>query len=267
MTASRRASSRLRGLTRAAAAGLLLLAAPALAQQPVGAPLRLGPPGGAPPPAPERPAPATTPAEPDTIQRLPPLPPRSSEPRPASDSVEIAPLAAIDPDNLGVRAAAGDPFTQELWTRTPRDVATVLLQRLPGALASASLRDLQRRLLLAQAKVPDGAAPPGAPRLIALRIAKLIEMGDAEAADTLLRMLSPKLDDEAVMRVRVEQAFLADKREDACAEVPRQLARFPNVFWQQAQVVCQAAGGQDGPAGLGAQLLREQGFDNPAFFN
>ena len=60
--------------------------------------------------------------------------------------------------------------------RTPRDVATVLLQRLPGAVASASLRDLQRRLLAAQAKVPEGAAPQGAPRLIALRIAKLNRM-------------------------------------------------------------------------------------------
>ena len=246
----------------ACAAALLLIAVPsAFGQQPVGAPLRLGPP-------PTEPTPGATPSQSDVNQPLapPPLGP-SQAPLPASESVEVAPLAAIDPDNLGVRAAAGDRFSPDLWARTPRDVATVLLQRLPGALASASLRDLQHRLLMAAAKAPEGNAPAGAPRLIALRIAKLIEMGDPESAEALTRMLSPKLDDEPIMRVRVEQLLLADKRDEACAEVTRQLARFPNVFWQQAQVACQATTGQDGPAGLGAQLLREQGFDNPGFFN
>src|SRR5260221_1689457 len=157
----------------------------ASAQQSVGAPLRLGPPGAPSPAIPSAP-PAATP-ESETIQRLPPLPARpadadpsarpipaparpveaesapripplppwpprpietrppdarGAETRPSTDSVEIAPLAAVDPDNLGVRAAAGDPFTPELWARTPRDVATVLLQRLPGPLSSGSLRDL-----------------------------------------------------------------------------------------------------------------------------
>jgi hypothetical protein len=294
MTGSRAEARAPRRLTRGAVAALLMagaLAGAARAQQPLGAPLRLGPPGALPPPG------ATTP-EPD-VQRLPPLPARPGEPgmappppvrpvetdplrppallvpppvrpaeaRPGGDSVEIAPLAAIDPDNLGVRAPAGDPFAPELWARTPRDVASVLLSRLPGALASPALRDLQRRLLIAQAKVPEGNPPAGAPRLIALRIAKLIEMGDPEDAEALLRLVPAKIDDEPIMRLRVDQMLLADKRDEACAEVTRQLARFTNVFWQQTQVACQAAAGQDGPAGLGAQLLREQKFDNAAFFN
>ena len=254
MTGSGADASRLSAAAVCAAA-LLLITLPstsAPAQQPVGAPLRLGPP-------PTEPIPAGVPSATDTGQ--PPRPP-------VAQSVEVAPLAAIDPDNLGVRGPPGDAFSPELWARTPRDVATVLLQRLPGAVGSPSLRDLQRRLLLAAAKPPDGNPPAGAPRLIALRIAKLVEMGDPESADALIRMLSPQLDDEAIMRVRVEQQLLlADKRDEACAEVTRQLARFPNVFWQQTQVACQAAAGQDGPAGLGAQLLREQGFDNAGFFN
>ncbi|MBI3517243.1 MAG: hypothetical protein HY060_24685 [Proteobacteria bacterium] len=298
MTGSRaEARTVLRPLIGGAAALLLIagLLGAAGAQQPVGAPLRLGPPGAPPPPAaspesetiqrlpplPARPADA----DPSALPRIPPLPAWPSRPietrppdarqtetrpadaRPSTESVEIAPLATIDPDNLGTRAAAGDPFVPELWARTPRDVATVLLQRLPGALASPALRDLQRRLLIAQAKVPEGNPPAGAPRLIALRIAKLIEMGDPEAADALLRVVPAKIDDEPIMRVRVDHQFLAGKRDEACAEVTRQLARFTNVFWQQAQVACQAAAGQGGPAGLGAQLLREQGFDNAAFFN
>jgi len=253
---ARRASSA-RWLSGALAALWLgIVIPPAGAQQaPIGAPLRLGPPGSTALPAPDRVVPPPSGIAID------------GSPKPGADSVEIAPLGTIDPDMLGTSGPAGDPFTQELWRRTPRDVATVLLQRLPGAVGSAALRDLQRRLLTAQAKPPEGNPPPGAPPLIALRAAKLVEMGDADGADALLRLVSAKLDEEPVLRVRVEQAILADKRDEACAEVTRQVARFPNVFWQQVQVACQAAAGQDGPAGLGAQLLREQGFDNVGFFN
>jgi hypothetical protein len=248
---------------RAAALALALgaLALPARAQTDtppaVGAPLRLGPPGATSSVVPSTTPPAAT--QPGTAAR----PPTSA----GGDTVEITPLGKVDPDMLGSRSAAGDSFSPDLWARTPRDVATVLLQRLPGALASPALRDLQRRLLVSEAKPPEGNAPPGAPSLIALRAAKLLEMGDAEAAESLLRALPASLDEEPILRVKVEQGLLSDKRDAACAEVSRQLPRFPNTFWQQAQVACQAAAGQDGPAGLGAQLLHEQGYDNAAFFN
>ena len=247
---------------RAAALALLLgaLSAPALAQVPIGAPLRLAPPGAA------QPSTSTAPAlDPNTA--LPRQPPPAPETRPGGDSVEVAPLGAVAPDTLGSRAPPGDAFAPTLWARSPRDVATVLLQRLPGTLTSPALRDLQRRLLVAEAKPPEGNPPPGAPSLIALRIAKLLEMGETEAAASLLRGVPAGADEEPLLRLRVEQAMLADKREQACAEVGRLLPRFTNVFWQQAQVACQAAAGQDGPAGLGAQLLHEQGYDNAAFFN
>ncbi|MBV8169937.1 MAG: hypothetical protein JO021_24335 [Alphaproteobacteria bacterium] len=227
---------------------------------PVGAPLRLGPPG-AQPPIPQPPA-AAPPAGGIGLDGGP----RGASQRPG-DSVEIAPLAAADPDGLGVRVPTGEPLTPELWNRTPRDIATVLLQRLPAGLASPTLRELQRRLLLAPARVPDGNAPQGAPRLIALRIAKLLEMGDVESAAALMRVLPPGLDDEPTMRLKVEMLWLSDKREEACAEVTKQIAHFTGVFWQQAQVACQVAGGQGDAASLGAQLLREQGFNDPAFFN
>jgi hypothetical protein len=247
---------------RSAALALLLgaLSAPALAQAPpLGAPLRLAPPGAA------QPAPAPS-LDPNTA--LPRQTPPATDARPGGgDAVEVAPLGAVDPDTLGSRAPSGDAFAPTLWARTPRDVATVLLQRLPGAPTSAALRDLERRLLVAEAKPPEGTAPPGAPPLIALRIAKLLEMGETEAAAALLRGVPASIDEEPILRLRVEQALLGDKRDQACAQIGRQLPRFTNAFWQQAQVACQAAAGQDGPAGLGAQLLREQGVDNIAFFN
>ena len=258
MIDSRRADV-MRATALALALGALAMPAHAQTDTPppaVGAPLRLGPPGATPSVMPAAAPPAAMPG----AAVRPPAPA-------GGDTVEITPLGKVDPDMLGSRSAAGDSLSPDLWARTPRDVATVLLQRLPGALAAPALRDLQRRLLVSEAKPPEGNPPPGAPSLVALRVAKLLEMGDAESAESLLHALPASLDEEPVLRVKVEQGLLSDKRDAACAEVSRQLARFPNTFWQQAQVACQAAAGQDGPAGLGAQLLREQGYDNAAFFN
>jgi hypothetical protein len=179
-------------------------------------------------------------------------------------AVETRALAPTAGDAIGVPVFPGDPIGEDLWRGTSAGTALALVRQLPAVGASPTLTQLAKRVLTVAATPPSGL-PPGNPLLLE-RLAKLGDMGDVEALQGLLRVVPASIGGAAAARVQIDQHWLAGRTTEACAEVQRLFAdNRRDAYWQKAQVACQALSGQTAQAVLGAQLLREQGVEDPVF--
>ena len=239
-------SDRRRALTALLIAALL--SAPAAAQ--VGAPIRLVPPPdsatqGAAPPAPV--TPGAAPPAPDTGDGTQTLPP----------GVQAVPLAPVDPAWAGSLPASEGALPEALWQGTQKAFVIAALPLLQPTL-SPTLQDLSRRLLLSNAIAPSGGEPPKSRSLAAIRLDRLLALGHVDAAAELIDRLSSKDDPEQLDRLRVEIGFLKNDNAAACRPVQDAIGHYQDVWWDRAQIACQALSGDAGKAALGLSLLRER---------
>ncbi len=226
-------------------------------------PMRLGPPTllaprGRPPPG----EPGVT-----TVRR------RTSEaPSRSVKGIEINPLAEIDPESIGILDSQSGGFGRNMWRGSKRAAIERLLPRLPGAMTSATMRSLARRLLLTNAPPPRQRATGGqrgSINLLSVRVDRLAVLGDIEGLNDLLRVVPQRHDDEAIARARVEGQLLGGDSPGACRNVRSEIAeRHGTPYWRKALVFCQILSGEVDQAMLGVGLMREQGIsDDPAFFS
>ena len=228
---------------RARLAALLIaacLAPPALAQ--TGAPLRLVP---APPPA----------ATPDTV--TPRAPDAGTADQPLPPGVQAAPLAPVDPAWVGTLSAADGALPETLWQGTDKAFVMAALPQLQPSL-SPTLQDLARRLLLSNAVAPVGEDLPKSRSLAALRLDRMVALGYVDAAAQLIDQLPSNADPESLDRLRVEIGFLKNDNDSACSQVQNAIGRYQDVWWDRAEIACQALAGDAAKAALGLGLLRER---------
>ena len=194
------------------------------------------------------------------------------EPTQRLRGIEINRLGDIDPDSIGILGPESGGLGRDMWRGSAQSSVERLLPRLPGLLASASMRDLARRLLLTSATPPrrrGAAAQDSAGRLLSLRVDRLAALGDIEGLNSLLDMVPRRLDNEAIARARVEGLLLDDHAAEACQKVRGEIAqRHGDPYWRKAMVFCQIHSGEVDQAMLGVGLLREQGLaDDSTFFS
>jgi hypothetical protein len=67
--------------------------------------------------------------------------------------------------------------------------------------------------------------------------------------------------------MRFDGMLLAGDVKGACAETNAAIKKSNDPFWQKALIYCQAASGDKAKAGLGLDILRDQGHNDPAFFH
>jgi hypothetical protein len=216
------------------------LSAPALAQ--VGPPLRLV----QPPPTPAVPN-AVSPPAPDTGAGTQVLPP----------GVQAMPLAPVDPAWAGSLTASQGALPETLWQGTQKVFVAATLPLLQPTL-SPTLQELSRRLLLSNATAPTGDEPAKSRSLAAIRLERLLALGYVDATAELIDRLPWKGDPEPLDRLRVEIGFLKNDNEAACRRVQDAIGRYQDVWWDRAQIACQALAGDPGKAALGLSLLRER---------
>lgn len=193
--------------------------------------------------------------------------------RPRIDGIEIAPLSEANPDALGLLNENRGGFGPELWRDSDPAFVAALLPRLPDRYASATQWDLARRLLLSAAPPPrdphadgrDDASAPG--RFLAMRLDRLVAMGDLDGLEQLLGRVPRGLDEsqERIAKARVQSRMLAGAVEDGCREVAAGAQRA-TPYWRKALIACQTVEGQGAEAELGLALLREQGSADDAVF-
>ncbi len=184
-------------------------------------------------------------------------------PRPgeAGTSVELGALAAPDPSSLGLLAPGHGGLALTLWQGTSRASAERLLSLLPASPSPAAQR-LTRRLLLSVAAVPAG--PPVGPSLLAIRIQRLIAIGDSQDAAALAALAPPGLSNAAFNRAAADADWLSGKPEAACAQTTIALTQGEEPYWDMAGAFCRAGAHEQAEARLTLDLLRDEGKADPA---
>ncbi len=210
-----------------------------------------------------------------TPRRAPGLGPQSAVPQ--IQGIEVNPLAEMDPGAIGALNSGQGGFGPAMWRDSDRTQIESLLLRLPPRMTSIALRDLARRLLLSSAPPPpladaegDAEAEAAAAAdtdLLALRIDRLLALGDVEGLNRLLQAVPRRFDDQRILRGRVEGLVLAGDLTGGCREVRNGMALYHALpYWQKALVVCQLAAGERESAELGLGLMRERGLvEDPGF--
>ena len=179
--------------------------------------------------------------------------------------IKVGELRAIDPDSVGLLDDASAGFGVDMWKGTDRSLVERLLPKIPAAVPSPVMRELARRLLLSSATPPEGTRSGRS--LVAMRVDMLAAMGDPKVVGDLLRVAPSKLEDEALARARIDNAFLTNDNAGACSQIRALIRQYQGAYWQKALSFCQALAGEHARAALGAELLRELGHgDDQVFF-
>lgn len=165
-------------------------------------------------------------------------------------------LETVDPDAIGLIGEDRGGFPLTLWQGAQWPVVSGLMPRMPAGLASPALRDMARRLLVSQASVPVGK--PLNASFVALRVDRLLAMGDVGNALALLKITPDERRDEALARTRIETLFFDNNNADACKAVLNAIRAYSGLYWSQAQAYCLALSGEHARASLIADLLRER---------
>jgi hypothetical protein len=237
-------------LRRALAAAVLLLLMPMTAWAQLGPPVRLLPP-----------PPGAGPA-------LPPPPPApQAAPAPQTDeSIRATTLAPVDAAWIGALPDTAQALPENLWQGTPRSfVAAALPQLQPST--SPALQSLAHRLLLSNAAAPPGQDPPDRPSLAALRVERLIALGEIDGALAVLDALPAATHTDELDHQRVQLSFAKNDVENGCRRVQQDIGRYQGVWWDRALIACQALAGDQAKAALGLSLLREQKVPPDAVFD
>lgn len=217
----------------------------------------------------DRPGVAQAPSEAPAPRRLLPrnLVPPERPPQDAPDAqdglspplsrtgIEVNPLQGLDPQEFGVLDAATDGFARDMWHGTSLAMVAHLFDQLSGTIASPSIRELLRRLLLTAAMPPEPENP--AVNLAALRVSQLQSMGLLGSATALLDVAPTRETDAALRLLQVENLLMRNEVVSACAETRRPGNDLAKSEWQQLLVFCHAAAKNFPEASLGASLLSE----------
>lgn len=171
-------------------------------------------------------------------------------------------LSPVDNASVGIVETAASGLPADMWRGTDRASASQLIAGLPGAPRSRILRDLQFRLLTTMAMPPVGPAAPGLD-FLGQRIAKLADMGEAEAVGQMMQASGP-MSGDAAQRLNVENQLAAGDVKNACATPQAPASSDP--FWTKLMIVCQVVAGQGAQAMLNVDLMRERGISDTGFY-
>lgn len=175
--------------------------------------------------------------------------------------VEVQKLAPPDPEAVGIPQEAHG-LGQKLWAGSRRSEIADLIRQLPPRVDSAVLYDLLRRVLLASAPPPAGAAD--GPGLLPQRVARLATIGAVDDAAALLDVARER--DGTLDRLALDVALLRHDLPAACEAARAGIEAYAEPYWQKALIFCQVQAEERDRAALGADLLREMDRGDPAFF-
>lgn len=211
-------------------------------------------------------APATiqAPAAPAQTEAPAAAPPATAG-SPSSDPVvQIQTLKAPDPSSAGLLGDEAGGLGAAMWRGSRRAGAELAIAALPAPVLSPALRDLQRRLLLTLAEVPEGNG--GTPSLLALRVEQLYRLGLVSEAAQLAVPKPAQLQDSVFTRLPISLALLKNDTATACGLGEKALREEPDApLWLRLAVFCRYDAKNIAGGDLALGLWREAAEPDPAF--
>ncbi len=219
-------------------------------------PVRLVPPGGAPP----------TPVRPEETKQSKPASPAVESARPAdADGVTATALSDLDTAAVGLIDSAEGGLGISIWQGSKRALIEKLISRLPARTRSVAARKLAIRLLATRAEAPQGAS--NGPDLLTSRVSRMVELGEVDAASRLANQISVDRTGEALARSAVEALFLQNDNAGACQRVRDFARRSVDPYWQRAFAFCLLLSGDDARADMIVDVLAERGDEDTELFS
>jgi len=181
-----------------------------------------------------------------------------------SGGINVRSLATVDKEALGVLSGS-NAFPANMWQGSSRPMIEALLPELPTQPGAPYLRILQRRLLLSAVQPPQGQE--GETSLLALRAAKLADMGQPQDVIALITN-APQNERDHTLQAQLAEAYLLNSdTAKACAIAATALQDSSAPFWIKTMAFCRMLAKQNDQAMLSLNLLRDNGDNDPRYYN
>ncbi len=191
-----------------------------------------------------QPSPATPAAEPDNqapaSKATDAEMPRSAPPPGLASS--LGGSGDTGTDSIGILPARDTDFERTTWRYTSFSTVLDLLGRLPDRIDSAAEHELAKNLLVSIADAPSG--DDGGSRLFALRVRKLLAIGNVTDAAALARAAPGLPGDADLARSEVEAELLAGQVESACIDLRSLASILTDPASQNALALCRQSAGE-----------------------
>ncbi|WP_417836954.1 antifreeze glycopeptide [Thalassospira tepidiphila] len=179
------------------------------------------------------------------------------------NAVQSLSLGAVDAEAVGTIDQSRGGLGTDMWNGTTRRSAAQLISELPATPATHAARDLQKRLLLSAAALPQGSADIS---LLEARVAKLIEMGALDDAIELVRAAPQGSRGSMLAQAEVNALLIGSKIDAACDAIEGYGASYEELFWLKAAAMCAFYANDPTSAAFTVDLVREMGGEGDATF-
>ena len=185
-----------------------------------------------------------------------------------SGARELAP-ASIGPPLIGnpitPPVIEGPAFDDAIWDGSTAGHIQPLIEALPSGAPSPVMRDLTRRLLLAQP--PVIADPQTEAALLAVRSRKLADLGLTDELAAIAESDPKILDNDGVFEALINARLLDGQDQAACVQAAPRLADPATVHWRQMVIFCRLATGQASRGLDAVEEMRRAGEGDPMFLS
>ncbi|MHC8495087.1 antifreeze glycopeptide [Thalassospira sp. SM2505] len=179
------------------------------------------------------------------------------------NAVQSLSLGAVDAEAVGTIDRSRGGLGIDMWNGTTRKSAAQLISELPATPATHAARDLQVRLLLSAAALPQDSQDIS---LLDARVAKLINMGALDEAIGLVRAAPQGSRGELLAEAEVNALLIGARMDEACAAVESYGASYDQLFWLKAAAMCAFYANDPTAAAFSVDLVREMDGEKDATF-
>lgn len=179
------------------------------------------------------------------------------------NAVQSLTLQAVDAEAVGTLNPSSGGLGFNMWNGTTRKSAAQLVSNLPATPATHTARDLQERLLLSIAALPQDTPNVS---LLEARVAKLINMGALDGAIDLVRATPQGSRGSMLAQAEINALLIAGRINEACGAIKSYSASFEDMFWLKAAAMCAFHDNDPTSAAFSVDLVREMAGENDATF-
>ena len=179
---------------------------------------------------------------------------------PTAPPVRTESLGALD---LWSAPGRQTDLPPDLWRGASAPLTRAILDQVSDRPPSPAIAAVARRVLATVAAAPDGAGAD--PALAAARARALAQLGDPEAAWTVLARAPQAESSEALSRARVEVALILGHDHEACDAGAALQENRGGLWWLKLRAFCSVLAGEGPAAQVTADLWRQSGGKDPAF--
>ncbi len=176
-------------------------------------------------------------------------------PQESAKDVEIGILEEINPDSVGILESHQGGLGEHMWSGTSRTRASALMNLVSSTNPSLFVRDLMRRIVLSNARAPEGHAEGKS--LVARRIDLLYEMGDIESMRALMNVAPAQHLSSTQRRAHIDGLLLAGDHLNACRELEQDPGSYREIYWRQLRIFCDLLSQKHDKVRLSLGLLRD----------